>query len=598
MNKLSVVPIIGMTGLIFLTGCNSDSDSGSESTPTQSYTQPTLGYRSVALISQDGYQFKDLNKDGKLTPYEDWRLSSEKRAEDLVSRLSIAQKAGLLLHGTPVLSSTGVSDEELNTLFNVNYVSTLINRMAGDPALVSANSNRIQEAAEASEFGIPAVLSTDPRNAFLNDPTATSVGAGSFSQWPETTGLAAIGDTALVKEFADIARQEYRAVGIQMALSPQADLATEPRWGRIVGTFGEDADLSSKMTQAYIDGFQNGSKGLNKDSVATIVKHFAGGGPQEFGLDPHNSYGKDQVYPGNNFEYHLIPFKAAFESNVAGVMPYYGRPVNLVYKNELIEAVGFGFNTQVLTKILRGDMAYTGIVLTDFGIMNNCTDECAYGATDDQLADPTYSLWAHTNTVGMPWGVEDLTIENRYAKAFNAGIDQVGGAKDPQYLLAAIEDGLISDAKVTTSATRILKQKFELGLFENPYVDEAAAVKIVGNAEFQAKADIAQSKSHVLLKNANGILPITDKTKKVYLYGVNATNAANYGFTNIVTDVTQADYAILRVNTPAETDSHYITGYIHQGQLVFLVRQMLFTIQTWLMKVFILALRTMKLSKL
>lgn len=566
--KLRIVPIIGMTGVALLAGCNSDGGDSKTSSAEKTFVQPILGHRSVSILEQDGFQFKDLNKDGTLTPYEDWRLSTSERVNDLVARLSIEQKAGLLLHGTPVLTKEGVSDKEIDTLFNTAFVSTLINRMAGDPLLVAANSNKIQDAAEKSQFGIPAVLSTDPRNAFLNDPTATSVGAGAFSQWPETTGLAAIGDTKLVKEFADIARQEYRAVGIHMALSPQADLATEPRWGRIVGTFGEDADLSSAMTKAYIEGFQNGANGLNSGSVAAVVKHFAGGGPQEYGLDPHNSYGKNQVYPGNNFEYHLIPFKAAFESNVSGVMPYYGRPVNLVYKNKLIEAVGFGFNTQVLTEILRGDMAYKGVVLTDFGIMNDCTAECAFGATDEELADPTYSLWAHTNTVGMPWGVEELTIENRYAKAFNAGIDQVGGAKDPQYLLAAIHDGLISEAKVTESAKRILTQKFELGLFENPYVDEAMAVKTVGNAEFQAKADIAQSKSHVLLKNHNGILPITDTTKRVYLYNVNAAVAKEFGFT-VVTDLADADLAILRVDTPAELDSHYITGYVHQGQLGF-----------------------------
>ena len=147
----------------------------------------------------------------------------------------------------------------------------------------------------------------------------------SFSQWPEPIGLAATGDAALVQQFGDIARQEYLAVGIRVALHPMADLATEPRWARINGTFGEDAELASRMVSAYIRGFQ-GEK-LGPHSVACMTKHFPGGGPQKDGEDPHFSYGKDQVYPGNNFDYHLIPFEAAFQAGTAQIMPYYGMPV-------------------------------------------------------------------------------------------------------------------------------------------------------------------------------------------------------------------------------------------------------------------------------
>lgn len=553
-----VLPIAGLTGIALLSGCGSDSDSAK-------YTQPVLGTRSVAIITDDGYQFKDLNRDGELTPYEDWRLSAEARATDLTSRLTLEQKVGLMLHGTLTLTSGRVDSAAMDDVLKKSFVNTFITRMAGDPALIAADNNALQETAESIGLGIPMSISTDPRNHFTNDPNATSVSAGAFSQWPEALGLAAINDPALVEEFGDIARQEYRAVGIQIALSPQADLATEPRWGRITGTFGEDNQVSKSLVQAYIEGFQHGSDGLKTDSVATVVKHFSGGGPQKDGLDPHNSYGKEQVYPGNQFAYHLVPFEGAFNAKVASVMPYYGKPMDVTYNGEEIEPVGFGFNKQVLSGILRGDFGFKGVILSDWLIVNDCYEECVDGLTDEQVADGV-SAWSFFYKFGIPWGVESLSIENRYAKAVDAGIDQFGGVDDPSYLLAAVNDGLLTQDRISESANRVLVQKFQQGLFENPYVDVDAAVALVGNSTFQEKAQAAQSKAHVLLKNDSAILPISDTAKKVYLYNVNAEVAAQYGFT-VVTDVSQADLAIIRTNTPYETDPRYPFGSVHFGQL-------------------------------
>lgn len=549
-----------------LSGCGS-----SDSEPTTSYTQPTLGYRSATLLTADGYSFKDLNKDSQLNPYEDWRLDSATRAEDLLARMTLAQKAGLMMHGTLTLTSAGrVNFDAMSSVLNSNYVNTFITRMSGDPATIAADNNTLQQTVEAIGLGIPVTISTDPRNHFTNDPNATSVSAGAFSQWPELLGFAAIKDAELVREFGDIARQEYRAVGIQEALSPQADLATEPRWGRISGTFGESNTVAKDLVGAYIEGFQKGTSGLNDQSVITVVKHFAGGGPQLNGLDPHNSYGKDQVYPGDNFAYHLVPFEGAFSANVAAVMPYYGKPVGLNYDGKAIEEVGFGFNKQILTDLLRGHFAFSGVVLSDWGIVNDCVDKCVSGLSDEEVAAGV-SPWSMS--FGMSWGVESMTVAERYAKAIDAGVDQFGGVDEPAYLLTAIESGLVTEAQIDASVLRILKQKLDLGLFENPYVDEAAAVELVGNSDFQAKGLAAQSAAHILLKNNDNILPLSAETiassyKKVYLYNVNATVAAQYGFT-VVTDPAEADLAILRISTPYETDPHFPFGSVHFGQLGF-----------------------------
>ncbi|RDL22039.1 glycoside hydrolase family 3 protein [Serratia fonticola] len=544
-----------------LTGCDNND---TQITPSK---QAELESRNIPTLTVDGLKFKDLNKNGQLDPYEDWRLDSATRARDLTARMNVEEKAGAMMHGTIGLDGAGrvdisAAEEDVNQRF----VNTFITRMAGDPQHISADNNALQEMAEKSRLGIPVTISTDPRNHFVNDPNATSVAAGSFSQWPEPLGLAAIDDTALSKTFGDIARQEYRAVGIHMALSPQADLATEPRWGRINGTFGEDNQLAKRQVQAYIEGFQHGDKGLTQDSVITVVKHFAGGGPQLGGLDPHNIFGKEQVYPGDNLEYHLVPFEGAFAANVASVMPYYGQPINLWYKDQLIEEVGFGFNKQVLTEMLRGRFGFTGVVLSDWGILESCEGKCATGISDADIAAGV-SPWAAG--IGMSWGVENLTRQERVVKAVEAGIDQFGGTSDPSDLIEAINQQQLPIATIDASVTRILQQKFELGLFEKPYVDEAKAVKIVGNAEFQQQGDDAQRRAQILLQNNNSLLPLALSGKKVFLHNVNATVAARYGL-EVVATPEEAEIAILRVDTPHQNDPHYPFGVsVNFGQLGF-----------------------------
>ncbi|TFF75801.1 glycoside hydrolase family 3 protein [Aeromonas taiwanensis] len=546
-------------GALLLAGCN-DNDS------TPKPTQPTLGHRTAALIEQDGLQFKDLDGNGTLTPYEDWRLGAAERARDLVGRLTLAQKAGLMMHGTLVLDAEGrVNLDAMDKMLRSDGVNTFITRMAGDPAAIAEDNNTLQALLEGVGLGIPMTVSTDPRNHFTHDPKATSIGAGAFSQWPETLGLAAIGDAALVQRFGDIARQEYRAVGIHEALSPQADLATEPRWGRINGTFGEDNQLAKSLVKAYIEGFQQGSDGIGKESVITVVKHFAGAGPQKDGLDAHNPWGKEQVYPGGQFAYHLVPFEGAFEAKVAAVMPYYALPEGLTYEGQTIEEVGFGFNRQILTDLLRGHFGFSGVVLSDWGIVNDCPTRCEEGLSQAEV-DAGVSPW--TVPFGMSWGVEKLSKAERYAKAIDAGVNQFGGVEDPAPLLAAVQAGLVTEAAVTSSAERILEQKFELGLFENPYVDVQAAVTLVGNDAFQKEAQAAQSAAHVLLKNEGALLPLKADGKRVYLYNVNAEVARANGYT-VVTSLAEADLAIARVNTPNEQDPRFPFGMVHFGQLGF-----------------------------
>ena len=265
-----------------------------------------------------GYSYRDLNMTGALDPYEDSRLTPEDRAEDLLSRMTLEEKAGSMFITMIAVGVDGdlverpdpadqfsmmlPTNSEMVAAKRMNHFNVVFLHGAENMAIWQ---NKLQQMAERTRLGIPVTIASDPRHAFgLN--IAASLPAGDFSLWPEPLGMAATWDPALLRQFGDMARQEYLAVGIRLALHPMADLATEPRWARAAGTFGEDAELSAQLVHAYIKGFQG--EELGPDSVATMVKHFSGGGPQKDGEDAHFPYGKEQVYPGDNFDYHLIPF--------------------------------------------------------------------------------------------------------------------------------------------------------------------------------------------------------------------------------------------------------------------------------------------------
>ncbi|MGE5802914.1 MAG: glycoside hydrolase family 3 protein, partial [Gemmatimonadota bacterium] len=481
------------------------------------------------VLQLDGQRFKDLNRNGTLDRYEDWRLTPEQRARDLVGRMTLEEKAGVMMHGTARTTGPtggvgfgGQYDTAANrALIDSVKVNSMITRLAGDPAALAAQNNALQRIAENTRLGIPLTISTDPRNHFQFVVGATTQ-ANRFSQWPEALGFAAIGDTALVRRFGDIARQEYRAVGIHMALSPQADLATEPRWGRIQGTFGEDADLAGRMVKAYVTGFQHGTAGLDSGSVITVVKHWVGYGAARDGFDSHSYYGRFAVFPGNNLDYHIRPFLGAFAANGAGVMPTYSILEGATWNGQSIEPVGAGYNRQLLTDMLRTRYGFRGIVVTDWAITWDCNERCKNGAPAGER--PSFA------DLGMPWGVESLSMRARFVKAVRAGVDQFGGTERADMLVDAVRAGELSEAQLDTSVVRVLTQKFALGLFENPYVSPGTATSVVGNAAFQAAALDAQRRALVLLENKGKLLPLRG-SKRVYLQGVAADAATHAGLT-------------------------------------------------------------------
>lgn len=507
-------------------------------------------------ITESGFTFRDLNKNGKLDIYEDSREGVEERIENLLLQMTIEEKVGLMWH-PPI--GVGKNGEVLNKLnpAAMNLVSSLdviVNKKINHFNLfvipgaekLAEWSNAIQKIAEQTRLGIPISISTDPRHG-INNFIGSDLLGGQWSKWPEPIGLAACGDSALVVEFGQIANREYRAVGIRTALHPMADLATEPRWARINGTFGEDAALSSKITKAYIYGFQGDTFG--KESVACMTKHWPGGGPQKDGEDAHFGYGADQVYPGDNFDYHLQPFDGAFEAGTAMIMPYYGVAVG-----QTSEDVGMSFNKEIISDLLRKKHSYDGIVCTDWGIIEG------FGFLGIELVE------------AKNWGVKDLSVKERIKKVVDADVDQFGGNMNTDLLLELVDEGQISVDRIDRSVRRLLRAKFKMGLFDNPYIDPDVAEGIVTDKTSIEKGKLAQRKSIVLLKNkmnadSNFVLPLT-KNSKIFIENIDAEIAGNYA--TVTENLADADLAILRIQTPWEPRSgDFIEKLFHQGYLDF-----------------------------
>jgi beta-glucosidase len=499
------------------------------------------------------FQWRDLNKNGKLDVYEDSRQPVEDRVNDLLRQMTLEEKAGeMFINGARVNDDGSIEDKPAKGMFafapnalrlmkekKMNHFNLWA--VPSMPALAKWYNAMQRYASDSTRLGIPITIASDPRNHFSNQIFAMS--ANTFTQWCEPLGLAAIGDEAVTKQFADISRQEYLAVGIREALHPQVDLATEPRWPRISGTFGEDAQLAARMAKAYIQGYQGEKLGPN--SVATMTKHFSGGGPQKEGLDPHFPFQKGQVYPGHNFNYHLIPFEAAFAAHTAAIMPYYGVPMG-----QTSEDVGFSFNKEIITGLLRNKYHYDGVVCTDWGLV-----------TDTHMGNTVWPARA--------WGVENLSEKDRVKKIIDAGVDQFGGENCPEYVIQLVKEGKISEARIDVSVKRLLRQKFELGLFDNPFVDESKVNDVFTNQAFKQAAEASQRRAMTLLKNDNRILPLQPGKLKIYVRNIDPNIAAQYG--TVVEKPEEADIAILRLNTafyPVESPI-MMARMFHHGDLDF-----------------------------
>ncbi|PAE34279.1 glycoside hydrolase family 3 protein [Bacillus sp. 7884-1] len=530
-------------------------------------TVPQLSVTSKDILTINGKEYKDLNNNGKLDKYENWDLPVNVRVKDLVKQMTLEEKAGMMLISSHYMGNSRSCPDtgefvtcEQDTVTKTNRWSVPGQQFYEfNPPIVEASAatkgiqernlryliirdnpsakdlatwiNELQKIAEDTRLGIPVVMTSNPRNHAGNLAFGFSEASGQFSVWPGELGLAATRDADLVKEFGEIAAKEWTSTGIRKGYMYMADVVTDPLWNRINGTFGEHPDLASEMIYAVVKGFQGDELGTH--SVSLTTKHFPGGGARQDGHDPHYEWSKFNPYPteGSLYKYHLPSFKAAIEAGTTSIMPYYAYPSNehsvpQLKNGEEFEEVGFAYNKRLITDLLRKELKFKGYVNSDTSII--------------------YS---------MPWGVEDLTKPERYAKAINAGTDIVSGEADPTDLIKAVKDGLIKEKRIDEAVTRLLTEMMVLGLFENPYVDPDKAQSIADDPASQAKADEAHRKSIVLLRNDDNTLPLKDdKVKDIKLF-VEVFSSGTTGQTrtaDLKKSITQYDPSITVVDNLAE----------------------------------------------
>lgn len=456
----------------------------------------------------------------------------EQRAAELLPQLTLREKVGLMFQTITALGpldSDGFGLGSTENFIKMGITHFNLHGSADDPKLIARHHNEMQKLALSVNSKIPVTISSDPRHAF-SDNILASMQAACYSEWPESLGMVALQDEKRMEEYCDIVRQEYIATGFRAALHPQVDLATQPLWSRIAGGLGEDADLASRLTAAYVRGIQGAT--LGPESVSACVKHFPGGGPERDGYDCHMAWGAEQDYPGDQFEYHLKPFRAAVDSGVRQVMPSYGKPMATKFPE-----VAFGFNKEVLDGVLRKELGFKGIILSDWLILEGIPGK---EDNDDAL-------------VAKAWGVEHLSLDERIIMSLDAGVDQFGGNTCVEALIKLVESGKVPESRIDQSALLLLEEKFQLGIFDKPYVDEDKASAVVGNDEFRKAGLRAQADSLTLLQNRksiedkNPLLPLA-KGAKIFLEGFKSVPEKYSG--NIVSSASEADAIIVRVDAP------------------------------------------------
>lgn len=473
--------------------------------------QPEITAEVAKIIKVDNHKFKDLNKNGTLDTYEDWRQPVEMRIDDLLSRMTLPEKIGQMFHPRMYTPESGKIDDTVVIYKKELYSPAMANRMIlqlhithflnngySSPSKMAIWTNHIQKIAEGARLGIPVIFFGDPR-------------------WEPVLpiGLAATRDADLVERFGRASAQRYRAIGFHEGHKLYLGVATEPRWGRLSSTLGEDATLCAELVNAYIKGCQGDE--LGKDSMIFFAVIFPGGGPQKDGMDPHREKGKDMIYPGNNLDYHLIPWKSAINRGIWKVMPYYGIP-------RCLDNVGANYSHAIITGLLRKKLGYDRLICTDWGMFKR------------------------------PWGLKEKLGHTPSRKEMTtlllkAGVDQIGvwtnkNVDQIDTCLELVNEGIISKQQIDDSIRRIMINKFKLGLFENPYVDPANAEKVLNSEEHKQLEREARLKSNILLKNKN-ILPLS-KNSTIFATGIDAKEISKYA--KLVRNPKDAEIAVVRIN--------------------------------------------------
>jgi len=452
----------------------------------------TLGYSKnsgLELIQVDGYAFKDLNRNNLLDQFEDWRVDFETRAAVIVDEIPIEQMMGMKMNP---FGRWRVNPDTLDTIIKnfleLGYRQLRAPRGGTADTRTKVNwNNMVQEYIEGLDniVCIPAVWIDDPRS-------------GDVSSWPGNLGLAATFDPEVGAQYGRMISEEWRAMGISMQVATQMDLATEPRWKRIPGTFGEDPALSMDMARAIINGWQStydeegNDLGWGKHSVNNQMKHWPGDGAAEGGRESHTRDGAYNIFPGGQFWTHTLPFAACMDlpgktETVTAAMTNYSVGIEADGSPVGGERLGTSYSTYKINHLLREKYGWDGYILTDFGILTS-----------------------------KNYGVENLTMVEKMLATLEAGCDAFGGEGSGQesvdLAMEAYDLGVTKlgetemDEIMKKSTERMLRTHFNIGIVDNPYLNFELAESTSMKPEHMAAGHQAHLKSIVMLKNSNGVI--------------------------------------------------------------------------------------------
>ena len=449
-----------------------------------------LGVMDEAKIIQvDGFAFRDANGNGKLDLYEDWRQSAGSRAAALADELSAEEIIPLMWHNG-FTSTTAPLDEDSIASLEEGMRAGVSRASADADSYATAISwiNAVQEWCEKNDaHGIPYMNSTDPYQLY---------------DIPDNHCLVASFDPELWKKSGRYTGRAWRAGGVRVNLGPQVDIGSNIIWTRLGGSICEDPATNRDFAKYFGGGMQStwgddgctDDKGWGKDSVAVMFKHYVGSGAVEGGRNDHNDAGKYDVFPGDNFNAHLVPFLDGglhLESStgqMAAVMPNYGIAYS---EDESLGPIWGGAYNKRNLGILR-NAGWDGMVTTDWQI------------TMDSEPDSMMK-----NRV---WGVEDLTPAERELKGIKAGDDQFGGEFSVETITEAykkLEDEVGADealARVRDSARRIFTCMNYVDLFDQPYADREEARALFESEANTALGVEAGEKSLIMLKNKGNVI--------------------------------------------------------------------------------------------
>ena len=467
----------------------------------------TLGYSKnsgLELIQVDGYAFKDLNRNKLLDQFEDWRVDFETRAKAIVDEIPVEQMMGMKMN--PFGSWTvnpDTLDPGIKNSLDLGYRQLRAPRGGSADARTKVNwNNMVQEYIEGLDIivCIPAVWIDDPRS-------------GDVSSWPSNLGMAATFDPKVGAQYGRMMSEEWRAMGISMQVATQMDLATEPRWKRIPGTFGEDPALSMDMARAIINGWQStydeegNDLGWGKHSVNNQMKHFPGDGAAEGGRESHTRDGAYNIFPGGQYFTHILPFIACMDlpgttKAVTAAMTNYSIGLEADGSPVGGERLGTSYSPYKINHLLREKYGWDGYILTDFGILTS-----------------------------KNYGVENLTPAELRLATLEAGCDAFGGEgrNGQESIDLAMETYNLGVAKLgetemneimKKSTERILRTHFNIGIVDNPYLNLELAETVPNCAEHNVAGHQAHLKSIVMLKNSDGMIneaPAGGEKFRVYI---------------------------------------------------------------------------------